>query len=234
MSLSKLKHVAIIMDGNGRWAKNRGLPRSEGHAEGAMALKRLVEGCAHKLNYLTVYAFSTENWRRTSAEVENIFTVLERQLDTMEISFLEKNIRLKVIGQLGRLPKSLKERIEHLEKRTAKKTGLTLQIALDYSGRSEILRAAKALASDAQNGTLDLQNIEEEDFSRYLDTHNIPDPDLLIRTSGEQRLSNYLLWQLAYTELLFIDKYWPDFTVKDFESAVLSYENRDRRFGHAA
>jgi undecaprenyl diphosphate synthase len=228
------QHVAIVMDGNGRWAKARRLPRLAGHKSGAETLKKIVQAVYEKIPYLTVYAFSSENWKRPVLEVKGLMNLLDSYLEREEKTFLEKSIRLQVIGRLDRIPTFLKRRIESLIKRTKKHTTMTLQIALDYGGRSEIVEAARSLAVAVQEGRVSPDTIDEVCFEDHLFTKGIPDPDLLIRTSGEQRLSNYLLWQIAYTELVFVDKYWPDFTSQDFFDAIGVYQKRERRFGCVA
>lgn len=223
------------MDGNGRWAKTRNLPRLVGHQRGAQVLKEIVEACARMgVRYLTVYAFSSENWNRPGPEVRGLLGLLEYYLEREEKLFLQKNIRLRVIGERERLPLSLRERIERVEAVSALKTQLLFQVAFGYGSRAEMTRAARLIAEDVKAGRLTSEEITEACFSNYLYTTGVPDPDLLIRTSGEQRISNYLLWQLAYTELVFNPKYWPDFTIEDLTQAFQLYGKRERRFGLAS
>lgn len=226
------KHVAIILDGNGRWAKKRHLPRNMGHVQGAKVVEQICED-AHNLGikYLTVYAFSTENWKRSEDEVKALMKLLDKYLkDCIERS-RKNNMRVRVIGDISRLSEKLQKRIVELEEKSAGCTGLTFTVALNYGGRDEMIRAMKRMTNDVKGGKLDSEDISEEIFSGYLDTKGIPDPDLMIRTSGEQRISNYLLWQLAYTEFYFTDVLWPDFNKKELEKAIEYYAERDRRYG---
>ncbi len=227
-------HVAIIMDGNGRWAKARGLPRATGHRRGAEALRDTVSATIELgIPYLTVYAFSSENWERPSAEVDSLMGLLRRYLRG-EIAELHKNgVRLRVIGERSRLPLDIVRLIEDAEASTAGNRQLTLVVALSYSGRREILAAARRLAEAAAAGRLDTRAIDDGRFAAELFTRGIPDPDLVIRTSGEQRISNFLLWQSAYSELVFFDKHWPDFVKEDLVGAVREIRQRDRRYGAA-
>ena len=225
-------HLAIIMDGNGRWAQARGLPRIEGHRHGAKSVRTAIE-CSVKygIRYLTLYSFSSENWNRPQNEVEDLMGLLRRYLRS-EIAELQQNgIRLRVIGNRGELSPDIVALIEESENCTAGNRALDLTIAVSYGGRSEITAAAKRLAKKVYHGALDPTQITEDMFSGQLDTRDIPDPDLLIRTSGEQRVSNFLLWQLAYSELIFIDTLWPDFSERDFRTALSEFEKRERRFG---
>ena len=225
-------HVAIIMDGNGRWARSRGLPRSAGHSRGGEALRRAVTGAIELgLDYLTVFAFSAENWKRPASEVEGLMGLLRRYLQS-EIAELHKNdVRLRVIGERSRLADDIVELIADAESLTAGNGGLNFVVALDYGGRREFVLAARRLAMAAAAGRLDPGSIGEEQFAAALFTADIPDPDLIIRTSGERRLSNFLLWQSAYSEFVFLDKFWPDFEKADLEAAILEYQNRQRRYG---
>jgi undecaprenyl diphosphate synthase len=224
----------MIMDGNGRWAKARSLPRLAGHQRGAKVLHEIVEAClTHGVKVLTVYAFSSENWGRADTEVKGLFKLMEAYLDREERLLLEQDICLRVIGERDRLPRPLQERIDRIERLTATKQGLVLQVALSYGSRSEIARAARSVARDVLAGKMNVEDITEKAFAAHLDTAGLPDPDLLIRTGGEERLSNYLLWQLAYTELIFLEKYWPDFTTQDFAHALDQYASRERRYGLA-
>ncbi len=231
---SPLAHVAIIMDGNGRWAKSRGLSRATGHRRGAEALRDTVSATIELgIPYLTVYAFSSENWERPSAEVDGLMGLLRRYLRS-EIAELHKNgVRLRVIGERNRLPLDIVGLIEDAEALTTDNRHLTFVLALSYSGRREILAAARRLAEAAAAGRLDPRAIDDARFAAELFTGSIPDPDLVIRTGGEQRISNFLLWQSAYSELVFFDKYWPDFVKEDLAEAVREFRNRDRRHGAA-
>ena len=226
------KHVAIILDGNGRWAKAKGMPRTYGHTMGAKNVEPICRAAYEMgIRYLTFYAFSTENWNRPSEEVSAIMKLLDGYLkNAMEIS-KKNNMRVRIIGDIGRLDASMQEKIRMLEEASKDYTGLVLSIALNYGSRDEILRAVKRIASDVKSGEMDLEDITEVSFSGYLDTAGIPDPDLMIRTSGEQRLSNYLLWQLAYAEFYFTPVAWPDFHEAELKEAVDAYRNRDRRYG---
>ena len=228
------RHVAVIMDGNGRWAKKRLLPRNYGHAEGAKALEALCENCAKLgIEYLTVYAFSTENWKRSTTEVSAIMNLFRKYLvDSIERSN-NANMKVKIIGKRQGLPEDIVEKIDELEKATESNTGLFFNIAINYGGRDEIVRAALGIALDVAGGKLAPSDIDEELFGTYLDTKNIPDPDLLIRTSGEERTSNFLPWQLAYSEFYFTDTLWPDFDMDALVMAVRYFNKRERRFGDA-
>jgi undecaprenyl diphosphate synthase len=228
-------HVAIIMDGNGRWAKARGLPRTVGHQRGADAVRRTVRGAAELgIEYLTLFGFSSENWKRPAAEVDDLMGLLRLYLRA-EIAELDRNgVRLRVIGDRDRLGREIVKLIEDAEARTRANTRLNLTVALSYGGRAEIARAARLIAAAVKAGEIALDQIDEDLFARHLLTVDIPDPDLLIRTSGEQRLSNFLLWQTAYTELLFLDRLWPDFSKDDLEDAIREFSRRDRRYGASA
>lgn len=226
------EHVAIIMDGNGRWAKKRLMPRNFGHKAGAKVVEQICED-AHNLGikYLTVYAFSTENWRRSVEEVSGIMNLLRNYLvDSIERAS-KNNMRVRVIGDRTALDEDIVEKIEELESKTAPYDGLTFTIALNYGGRDEIRRSIRAIAKDVKDGKISEDSIDEELISLYLDTKDIPDPDLMIRTSGEIRLSNYLIWQLAYAEFCFLDVLWPDFTIEDLKYAIRYYNKKERRFG---
>lgn len=226
------QHVAIILDGNGRWAKKRGMPRNYGHVQGSKNVERICED-AYKMGikYLTVYAFSTENWNRPKDEVDALMKLLRNYMKTC-LKTAEKNrMKVRVIGDISRLDEDIRKRILELEKASEHNDGLNFQIAINYGSRDEMIRAMRKMAADVKEGALAPEEISEEVFERYLDTHDIPDPDLLIRTSGELRLSNYLLWQLAYTEFYFTDVPWPDFTKEELLKAIEQYNNRDRRFG---
>ncbi len=226
------QHIAIILDGNGRWAKKKGMPRSYGHTQGSKNVERICED-AYKMGvkYLTVYAFSTENWKRPKDEVDTLMNLLRNYMKTC-LKTAEKNrMRVRVIGDKTALDEDIQKRIAELEEATKDNDGLCFQIALNYGSRDEMLRAMKRMAADCVDGKVGLEQVDEALFETYLDTHDIPDPDLMIRTSGEQRLSNYLLWQLAYSEFYFTDVLWPDFTKEDLAKAIEYYNCRDRRFG---
>ena len=226
------KHIAIILDGNGRWAKKKGMPRNYGHAQGSKNVERICED-AFKLGvkYLTVYAFSTENWKRPQDEVDALMNLLRNYMKTC-LKTAEKNrMRVRVLGDKTALDEDIKSRIAELEEATKHNDGLNFQIALNYGSRDEMVRAMKRMCMDCKDGKVEPGEIDEALFESYLDTHDIPDPDLMIRTSGEQRLSNYLLWQLAYSEFYFTDVLWPDFTKEELIKAIEYYNGRDRRFG---
>lgn len=225
-------HVAIILDGNGRWAKSKGMPRNYGHTVGAKNVETVCRAADELgIKYLTLYAFSTENWNRPQNEVNALMKLLEGYLKTCIKTADKNNMRVRVIGEITRLSNAFQQRIHELETASASNTGLNLTIALNYGSRDEILRAVRHMVEDAREGKLETKDIDENVFSSYLDTRELPDPDLLIRTSGEQRLSNYLLWQLAYSEFYFTDVSWPDFHKKELELAIEAYNKRDRRFG---
>lgn len=225
-------HVAIIMDGNGRWAKKRFLPRNMGHKAGAKVVEQICED-AHNLGikYLTVYAFSTENWKRSVEEVTGIMNLLRNYLKNCIERASKNNMRVRVIGDKSALDKDIVEQINLLEEKTACYDGLNFTIALNYGGRDEIKRALCRISEKVKNGEMDISDISEDVISENLDTKGIPDPDLMIRTSGEIRLSNYLIWQLAYTEFYFTDVLWPDFSKSDLEDAIRYYNGRERRYG---
>ena len=235
MSTENLKipqHIAIIMDGNGRWAKQKKMPRNYGHMQGS---KRVEDICraAYDLGvkYLTIYAFSTENWSRPEDEVKALMKILRDYLKESVKKASENNMRVRVIGDRERLDEDIRASIEHLEEVSANNTGLNFQIALNYGGRDEMLRAIRRLAAECKDGKLSPEDIDDKLFSSYLDTSDIPDPDFMIRTSGEQRLSNFLLWQTAYSEFYFPEVLWPDFDKKELKKAIEEYTKRDRRFG---
>lgn len=225
-------HIAIIMDGNGRWAKSRMLTRKMGHKAGAETLRKITEECRRlKIKHLTVYAFSTENWSRPQDEVDAIMNLL-REYIQQYIDEVDKNdVKVDIIGDKSCLAKDIQQKIEILYNKSKNKTGLNLHIALNYGSRDEIIRAVKLIGKDLLNKNIKLDDINEDTFENYLDTANIPSPDLMIRTSGEQRISNFLLWQLAYSEFYFCDVLWPDFNVDELHKALESYKNRNRRFG---
>ena len=226
------RHVALILDGNGRWAKKRGLPRTMGHKEGCVTVERTVEIAARMgIEYLTVYGFSTENWKRSTEEVGALMQLFRYYMVRLLKIASANNVRVKMIGDRTRFDRDIIEGIGRLESETRDNTGLTFVIAVNYGGRDEIRRAAMQLAKDCKAGKADPDHIDEAMFASYLDTAGIPDPDLLIRTSGELRLSNYLLWQLAYTEIYVTDCLWPDFNQEELEKAIVQYNSRERRFG---
>ena len=226
------EHVAIILDGNGRWAKKRFLPRNMGHAQGSKTVERIIEDAFDMgIKYLTVYAFSTENWRRPKDEVDALMKLLRDYLKTCIKRANKNNMRVRVIGDVTGLSEDLREKIEQLEEASKGNTGINFTIALNYGSRDEMIRDMKKMAGDLLAGTLKKEDITEDAFAGYLDTKGIPEPDLMIRTSGEQRLSNFMLWQLAYTEFYFTDVLWPDFNKKELKKAVEYYNGRERRFG---
>nr|WP_288555042.1 isoprenyl transferase [uncultured Mediterraneibacter sp.] len=226
------QHVAIILDGNGRWAKKRGMPRNYGHAQGAKNVEKICEEAWRMgIKYLTVYAFSTENWNRPQNEVDALMKLLRNYMKTCLKTAAQNDMKVRVIGDITRLDEDIQKRILELEEATKDNGGLNFQIAINYGSRDEMIRAMKKLSNDCMKGSVKAEDITEELFSDYLDTKGIPDPDLLIRTSGELRLSNFLLWQLAYAEFYFTDVPWPDFTKEELEKAVVQYNSRDRRYG---
>lgn len=225
-------HIAIVMDGNGRWAKKRGLPRTVGHKEGANTLRKIVKACDRiGIRYLTVFAFSTENWRRPKSEVEALMSLLLEYLKNAEREIGGKNIRIRVIGSMQGLSEEIRQEIRRVTVNTAKNTGLNLIIALNYGGRDEIVQAVQKLAEDVRKGSLKPDGIDEQVLSSYLYTSDIPDPDLVIRPSGENRLSNFLLWQSAYSEFWYSSVLWPDFSESHLKQAISDYQQRNRRFG---
>ncbi|MGD1880134.1 MAG: isoprenyl transferase [Kiloniellaceae bacterium] len=235
MDTASPRHVAIIMDGNGRWANARGLPRTLGHRQGAEAVRRCVTGAMEMgIPFLTLFGFSAENWRRSNREVEDLMGLLRRYLQSEIAEFHKNGIRLRVIGERDRLPKDIVRLIDDAEKRTGDNEALNLVMAISYGGRQEIAAAARQLAAAVAAGELTPEDIDEDTFAAGLLTAGIPDPDLVIRTSGEQRLSNFLLWQAAYSEFIFVDKLWPDFDKSDLEAAVAEFRRRERRYGAAA
>ena len=225
-------HVAIIMDGNGRWAKKRGLPRTAGHAQGARVVEQILEDADQMgIRYLTVYAFSTENWSRPDSEVKALMNLLRTYMKTSLAKCARNNVRIRVIGDKSRLDRDLQDSIANLEKETASNTGIGFQIAINYGSRDEMVRAVRAAAQRVAEGEITPGDISEELISCNLDTAGIPDPDLLIRTGGEQRISNFLLWQTAYSELYFCEAAWPDFNKSELEKAVDAFNHRERRYG---
>ena len=226
------QHIAIILDGNGRWAKAKGMPRNYGHAQGSKNVEIICEEAWRMgIKYLTVYAFSTDNWSRPESEVAALMKLLRNYMKTCLKTAEKNDMKIRVIGDIDPLDDDIKRRIRELEEATVDNGGLNFTIALNYGSRDEIVRASRKMAEDCAEGRLDPESIDETVFESYLDTHGIPDPDLMIRTSGEQRLSNYLLWQLAYSEFYFTDVPWPDFTKEELEKAVEEYNHRHRRFG---
>jgi len=225
-------HVAIIMDGNGRWAQHRGLDRVFGHQQGVNALRKVIEAAAELgIKHLTLYAFSTENWGRPDEEVSALMDIMVQSLTKETDTLIKNNIRLKTIGDVDRLAKDVKKRLFETIDLTSASTGLNLVIALSYSSRWEIVEAARKISADVNKGVISKDAINEVNFEKYLTTSGIPDPELMIRTSGELRISNFLLWQLAYTELYFTDILWPDFSKNDFYTAIIDFQKRERRFG---
>lgn len=226
------QHVAIIMDGNGRWAKKRGMPRTYGHKKGAENVVKITRSMKESgVKFLTLYAFSTENWQRSQDEVDALMQLLNEYLDKELKEIMENNVRIRFIGERYMLSPSIQEKMLHLEKESAENTDLTLCIALSYGSRQEILAATQKIAQKVASGKMDVSQITQEAFSNELYTRDIPDPDILIRTSGEQRISNYLLWQLAYTELFFTDTLWPDFDKNELCDIIQSFNKRERRYG---
>ncbi len=225
-------HVAIIMDGNGRWAKKKGNQRIFGHKNGVKAVSDTVEGAGELgVEYLTLYAFSTENWSRPKQEVDALMTLLITTINSETDTLIKNNVRLLTIGNTDGLPKNVKEKLNTVIDKTASNTGLKLVLALNYSARWEIVNAVKNIIADSKKADINIEKVNDEFFEAYLNTKDIPDPDLLIRTSGEFRISNFLIWQIAYSELYFTEVLWPDFRRKDLYNAIIDYQNRERRFG---
>ncbi len=233
INISKIpNHVAIIMDGNGRWAKSKGKIRLKGHQEGAKSVKTVVETCAELgIKYLTVYAFSTENWNRPIAEISGLMELLVGTIDKELNEIKKQGVRINIIGEITKLPKNVQQKLNFAIEETKQNDRLNFIIALSYSGRWDIVRACKKIAEDSKNNILNTDAISEEVFKSYLSSNNIPDPELLIRTSGEERISNFLLFELAYTEIYFTKTLWPDFSKEEFYKAIIDYQNRERRFG---
>ena len=226
------KHIAVIMDGNGRWAKERDLPRIEGHKNGVESVRTLLEESVRiGVRYITVYAFSSENWSRPQVEVDGLMRLFADNLKNELPTFMKQGIKLLAIGDREKLPEDVVRNLEFCEKETENNDTLTFIIAVSYGGRDEILRAVKKIASDVSNKQSAVSEIDESFFESYLDTSSVPDPDLLIRTSGEMRISNFLLWQLAYTEIIILSKYWPDFSAKDLRGCIEKFNQRERRYG---
>lgn len=227
------RHIAIILDGNGRWAKKKFLPRNAGHAAGSKNVEKICSAAWNMgIEYVTMYAFSTENWSRPKDEVDALMKLLYNYLKDCINTSKKNNMQVRVIGDISKLETSLQEKIAELEEVSSYNTGLHFQVALNYGSRDEIKRSIKKIAKEVKEGKLNIDDIDEDVISSHLDTYGIPDPDLMIRTSGEQRLSNYLLWQLAYAEFYFTDVLWPDFDKKELEKAVKFYQTRNRRFGN--
>lgn len=226
------RHVAVIMDGNGRWAKQRNLERSQGHVEGVNTVRKITEIASEiGIGYLTLYTFSTENWNRPKDEVDALMNLIVVAIERETPDLIKNNVRLTMIGDIKRMPEFARTRLQKCMDDTSHCTGLVLCLALSYSSKWEILEAVKSIAEDVKSGKLHEDDINDELFSSYLTTSHIPDPDLLIRTAGDLRISNFLLWQIAYSELYFTDIYWPDFTKDDFCRAIIDYQGRERRFG---
>jgi len=226
------KHVAIIMDGNGRWAKQKGNQRIFGHKNGVKAVREVTEaGAEIGIKFLTLYAFSTENWNRPKLEIDALMQLLVSTINSETKTLMKNNVRLMAIGNRNSLPKQVNTNLQKSIDETSGNTGLTLILALSYSARWEITEAVKQIAEKTKDGSIQIEDITEDLVSNYLTTKNIPDPELLIRTSGEYRISNFLLWQIAYSEFIFTDKLWPDFRKQDFADAIVNYQSRERRFG---
>jgi undecaprenyl diphosphate synthase len=226
------QHVAVIMDGNGRWAKSHGRNRSEGHREGVVSVRKIVEAAvAIGLKYLTIYTFSTENWTRPDEEVDALMSIMVAAIRRETPDLMKNNVRLAAVGDVARLPVDVRNALSECLEKTSGNTGTTLVLALSYSSRWEIVRAARRIAENVREGKLNPEDVDETLFSSYLTTRDLPNPDLLIRTGGEKRISNFLLWQLSYAELYFTDIYWPDFRENEFYESILSYQQRERRFG---
>ena len=226
------KHIAIIMDGNGRWAKKRFLPRTAGHKAGVETVRTVITECKRLgIKHVTLYTFSTENWKRPALEVETLMTLLQSYLKKEVAELNRNNVKLTAIGDIEKLPKSCLEELKKAMELTKNNDGPNLNLALNYGGRYDITNAVKQISRDIENHKLNSESITEETIKNYLSTKSIPDPDLVIRTSGEQRLSNFLLWELAYAELYFTDVFWPDFDEKELQKAIYAYQTRDRRFG---
>lgn len=226
------EHIAIIMDGNGRWATQHGLPRIEGHKEGAKAVRRVVEACARRgVKILTLFAFSRDNWGRPEEEIETLFSLLHQYLHLELPTLMKEKIRFRMIGDRSLLPEQIRQDLQEVESATQNNSRMLLNVAINYSGREEIVRAAQRLCEKVEQGKLQSSTISLEDFRKELYTNGMADPDLLIRTSNEYRLSDFLLWQVAYSELFFTPTLWPDFTEEDLNEAIVNYQKRDRRFG---
>lgn len=226
------KHIAIIMDGNGRWAKKKALPRTAGHTVGARNFRTIAKYCSKiGIKYLTVYAFSTENWKRPKEEVNSLMLLFKEYLKEALSDFQDENIKVKILGDKSAFSKELQELILNVEEASKSKDGMVLNIAMNYGARSEIIRAVRLLVNEVQNGNISMDSITEKMFSKKMYTEDQPDPDLIIRTGGEYRLSNFLLWQSAYSEYVILNVLWPDFTTRDIDNAIEKFSNRNRRFG---
>ncbi|WP_432422798.1 isoprenyl transferase [Zobellia alginiliquefaciens] len=226
------KHLAIIMDGNGRWAKKQGKLRVFGHENGVKTVRETVENCVRlELEYLTLYTFSTENWNRPKIEIDTLMKILVSSLKKELKTFSENNIRLNAIGDIESLPKRANKELKEVMEKTRGNTGMTLTLALSYGAREELKNAVKQISAKVKNNIISIENIDETIINNHLYTHDLPDVDLLVRTSGEHRISNFLLWQIAYAELYFVDVFWPDFSSQHLAEAIKSYQNRERRFG---
>jgi undecaprenyl diphosphate synthase len=226
------KHLAIIMDGNGRWAKQKGFLRALGHESGSKSVKKIIKECSDLgVEYLTLYAFSTENWNRPKLEVDTLMKVLIKSLKKELPTLLENNIKMNAIGNIEKLPTNAQKELQDVINKTNSNTKMTLSLALSYGSREEIVNAVKKISDKVKNNTISIDDIDDSVINNHLYTHNLPDVDLLIRTSGEHRISNFLLWQIAYAELYFTDVLWPDFKEKDLHEAIISYQKRERRFG---
>lgn len=226
------RHVAIIMDGNGRWAQEKGKERTFGHKNGVEAVRESIKGCIEKgVQYLTLFAFSSENWKRPEAEVDFLMSLLVEAIHSEVPSLMENNIKLETIGDISRLPQKSIDSLRFAKEETSHNTALTLILALNYGSKDELIQATKKIAREVQGGALTIDDINEDCLNKHLYTFPYPNPDIMIRTSGEQRISNFLLWQLAYAEFFFLDKFWPDFTRDDLFACIESYQKRDRRFG---
>lgn len=225
-------HIAIIMDGNRRWAKKRGLMPSLGHKEGADTLEKIAEVCEEiRINTLTVFAFSTENWKRSKEEVDYLMDLLTKTIIDFDKKFKNRNVRIKLIGDINGLPEKLQKGIIEIEEKTKDKNGLTINIAINYGGRAEIINATKEIAKQVKEGNIGINDIDEQLMNKYIYTSHSPEPDLLIRSGGEKRLSGFLIWQSAYTEYYFIDTLWPDFNKEELIKAINEYSNRKRNYG---
>lgn len=231
---NKLEHIAVIMDGNGRWAAKRGLPRNAGHKKGAEVVVEIAKAAKELgVKYMTLYAFSTENWKRRREEVDGLMNLLREYLDKDFKELKENDVRIRFIGERQMLADDIVKKIEELERSTAENKSLGLQVALSYGSRQEILHAVREIAFQVKSGDMSLKDIDEQSFSDMLYTAGVPDPDLVIRTSGEQRVSNYLLWQIAYAEFFFTKTLWPDFTKTELQEIIENYQTRERRYGKA-
>lgn len=226
------RHIAMIMDGNGRWAQRQGLPRVEGHRQGAETVRRVTEGCARLgIEQLTLYCLSSENWKRPREELDFLMALLQLHLESERQTLIDNRVRLKTIGRTDQLPVEVASKLRDLVEATADQTGICVCLAINYGGRDEIVRAARRAAAEVQRGNLEVDDLDEARFAKFLDTQDMRDPDLLIRTAGEWRVSNYMLWQISYSEIWVSPKMWPEFTVDDLHVAIRDYASRERRFG---